>query len=282
MELRSYINLGLLLLVLIVGLYLATKFGYIHCSYLPHWCKIYGSINTALYGRVYPNVIILYGEEGMGHPQQLANYLRTQCRLHVRAMPLARVGPANLENYDAVIVERAKHMSAHQLEMLWDFVAGGGKLVVVGDAGTEGNDYLTWRDLEENKEGLVNPWDRKKEDGTIIGFGTNLLGLKYITTVAGEGTTAIIKFNKDLLTEGLPESLPLEAPLAVVIPTGNPVLGSPKVVAVADGLRAIGGHKPPYPAIVRIGFRLAYFAYPPEDGGPRHRILLLNLCEFLR
>jgi len=31
-ELRDYINIGFLLLVAFVGLYLATKFGFVHCS----------------------------------------------------------------------------------------------------------------------------------------------------------------------------------------------------------------------------------------------------------
>jgi hypothetical protein len=83
-ELRDYINIGFLLLVAFVGLYLATKFGFVHCSQLPHWCKIYSSINTALYGRVYPNVVVLYGEEGLGNPQALVSYFRNQCRLRQR------------------------------------------------------------------------------------------------------------------------------------------------------------------------------------------------------
>lgn len=282
MELRDYLNIGFLILALFVGLYLATKFGFIHCSQLPHWCKIYSTVSSSLYGRVYPNVAVLYGNEGIGNPQALTNYLRSQCRLHVRAIPIKTIGPANLENYDAVIVEKARRLDAQQLEMLWDFVSKGGKLIIIGDVGVEGNDYLTWEDLEENKEGIVNPWDRKKEDGTIIDFGSSLLGLKYVETVSGAGVTAIIKFNKDLLTDGLPDSLSLEGPIAVIVPYGTSVLGPVKVVAVADGLRAYGEYKPPYPAVIRVGYRLAYFAYPPEVAGTRHKILLLNLCEFVK
>jgi len=284
MNVRNYVNAGILVLSLLVILYVATRYGFIHCSVLPHWCDVYSSVNSLLYGRVYPNVLLLYGDSGLGEPKLVANYIRNTCRYHVMEMPADSVSFGNLQNYDVVIVERARKLSASQLEMLWDFAASGGRLVLIGDVGVEAPDpeeYLTWEDLgEENKEGIVNPWDRKKEDGTVIQFGTMLLGLKYVGNGGTPGQfSGEVLTQDDILTDGLPRRLDLETEFAATKVVGNSVLGPQTLAATIVNAEAVGGEEPPYPALVRIGYRIVYIAYPPELAGENHMLIYYNLCK---
>ena len=285
-EIKVAINVGLLAVALFGILYLATKYGFIHCSVLPHWCGIYRSINTAVYGRVYPSVIILYGDSGLGDPKFLEQYIRKVCRYHVRSVPVGYVSLGNLQSYDVVIVEHARKMSAAQLEMLWDFVSNGGKLVLIGDSGVEApnpEEYLTWKELgEENKEGIVNPWDRVKEDGTTIQFGTYLLGLKFYG-VGGEENeiSGEVKFEDDILTEGLPISLDLKTRFAATKPLNSSVFGPQLIDATIVNTGKVNGAKPPFPAVMRIGYRIVYLAYPPELSGKGHLLLYFNLCRVI-
>ncbi len=282
-DIKTGMNIALLLLALAASLYLATRFGFIHCSMLPHWCGVYTKINEALYGRAYPSILVLYGDEGMGDPNFVADYIRKTCRYHVWTRRIDTVGPGNLENYDVVIVEHARYMTASQLEMLWDFVAKGGKLVFIGDSGVEGpeEEYLTWEDLgEENREGIVNVWDRKKEDGTVIDFGTSVLGLRYLTNIGEENAfSGEVLVEPDILTEGLPKRVDLDTTFAATQLLGDTVFGSPKVVASIVNVEGVEGAKPPYPAVIRTGYRVFYLAYPPELAGKHHLLILFNLCR---
>ena len=282
-QVKTGINVGFLILAGLAILFLVTKYGYIHCSTIPHWCKVYATINKAIYGRSYPLILILHGDRGLGDPLFLEKYIRNKCHYNVHSRDIGSVSLGNLENFDVVVVEKARYLTADQLEMLWDFVAKGGKLVIIGDVGVEGpeEEYLTWEDLgEKNKEGIVNPWDRKKEDGTIIDFGSSLLGLKFYGIYGEKNSfSGELRTEDDILTDGMPRILDLNTAFAVTKPYGTSVLGSPKVVAYITGVGSVGGARPPYPAAVRIGYRLIYLAYPPEEGGLYHLLLLRNLCR---
>ncbi len=283
-QIKDLVNGAILLISLVAILYLATRYGYVHCSFLPHWCSIYKQLNTAIYGRVYPNIILLYGDSGLGDPDITVNYIRKVCGYHIVKQNVDTVSLGNLQAYDVVIVEHAKRLSAEQLSTLWDFVAGGGKLVMIGDAGTEApnpDEYLTWKDLgEKNREGIVNPWDRKKEDGTVIRFGTYVLGLKYVGNGGLENEfSGDVYFNEDMMTDGLPRSLDLKTKFAATEIVGSSVFGPQTVAAVISDTNTIDGVKPPFPAIVRIGYRIVYLAYPPEEAGEQHMLIYYNLCK---
>jgi hypothetical protein len=277
------INAGILLLLIVASIYLATKYGFIHCSILPHWCSLYSKMNTMIYGRVYPSVLLLYGDNGMGDPHLVERYIRNVCRYHIRAVPVSSVSLGNLQNYDVVIVEHARYLTAEQLASLWDFAAKGGRLVLIGDVGVDGpkDEFLTWKDLgEENKQGIVNRWDRKKPDGTIVDFGSSVLGLRYLG-VSGKkgGLTGMVYFNEDMLTDGLPRSLELRSPFTATEITNKSVFGPITVAGVINDTKEVNGVKPPFPAVIRIGYRIIYVAYPPEEAGEDHMLLYFNLCE---
>ncbi len=275
MNKQAIINIIILVVLLFGGLYLSTKLGYIHCTAIPNWCDVYTAINEAVLGRPYPFVLVAYGNDGMGDPKAVYEYFTNVCRLKTQIKNINNLYLGNLKRYDAIIVTHAKTLSTEQLEMLWDYAAGGGKLILIGDVGTKSNkdDYLRWEDLEGNREGIVNVWDRKKETGDIIQFGSFLLGLKYI----GEGTGGELVTELGELTDGLPRRMSINIPFAAVKVIGASAFGPYTVEGVIENTRQIGDEPPPYPAILRVGYRLFYISFPPEEMG--NMLIYNNLCR---
>ncbi len=263
-------NVFVLALVLLVALTLATRFGLIYCGQIPYWCDAYRTIMRVVLNRNYPAVLIAYGESGMGDYNTLYNYIRRNCHIYVRTTPIARLGPGNLEKFDVVIVERAKVLDHEQLEMLWDFVAGGGKLVFVGNAGTDDGKNGTTFYVENN---VANPWDRVKPDGTVISFGSDLLGLRYVGDVNGYSGPLYVE--DDPLSAAIPQGISYTGPYARVDVLGSSVFGK-QVVVLSAGKD---------PLLVRIGYRILYLAFPPEralgQGDIRLAFLLRNLCQWM-
>ena len=263
-------NLVLLSLFLLVALTLATRFGFIYCGQIPGWCDVYHMIMRLVLNRNYPAVLILHGDGGMGDPGKLHDYIYRVCRIYVRQAPISRVGPGNLSRYDVVIVERAKTLSAEQMEMLWDFVASGGKLVFVGDSGTDDDRNGATFYAENN---VTNPWDRIKPDGTVILFGSDLLGLRFQDVVSGY--SGVVSVEDDPLTAAIPQDVHFSGPYARVELLGQSVFGPQVVVMTAGG----------DPLIVRIGYRVVYFAFPPEAALGQESVqmafLVRNLCDWM-
>lgn len=263
-------NLIILAITLLIALTLATRFGLIYCGQIPYWCDAYRTIMRAVLSRNYPSVLIAYGESGMGDYNVLHNYIRRNCRIYVRAVPITRLGPGNLEKFDVVIVERAKKLDAEHFEMLWDFVAGGGKLVFVGDAGTDDDRNGATFYAENN---VPNPWDRVKPDGTVIAFGSDLLGLRYLGDV--NGYVGPLDVEDDPLSAAIPQGVSYSGPYARVDLLGTSVFGKQVVVLSAGS----------DPLLVRIGYRILYFAFPPERALGQNDIqlafLLRNLCHWM-
>ncbi len=262
-------------LLLFVALFLATKFGMIHCSQVPYWCDGYRIIVSTIYGRSYPSILILHGDSGMGDPKLLARIIEDKCRLYPVVDRIDTVSAGNLENYDVVIVEKARELTPEQMSMLWDFAAKGGKILIIGDVGVEPSrpdEVLTVEEYNEDMNAPVevvkNSWDRVDEFGRPILFGTRFLGLKYYgnycsdenCTVAG-----IISFKDDVLTAGLPSSAPFPLNFAVVGDLRYSALGPHTTVATIDRVSPVYGLKAPYPAIIRTGYRMIYMAFPPEE-----------------
>ncbi len=263
-------NLALLAIFLLVALTLATRFGFIYCGQIPGWCDAYHVIMRLVLNRNYPAVLIVYGDDGMGDPGKLHDYIRQVCRIYVRKAPITRVGPGNLSRYDVVVVEHAKTLSAEQLEMLWDFVASGGKLVFVGDSGTDDDRNGATFYAENN---VVNPWDRVKPDGTVILFGSELLGLRFKDVVSGYAGKVSVE--DDPLTAAIPEDVHFSGSYARVEIMGTSVFGPQAVVMTAGS----------DPLIVRVGYRIVYFAFPPESALGQESVqmafLVRNLCDWM-
>jgi len=262
--------------LVLVALTLATKFGLIHCSQVPYWCEGYRKILTAFYGRTYPSVLILYGDSGMGDPQLLYRILEDKCRFYVDIDHVDAVSSGNLDNYDVVVVERARVLSPEQMDVLWEFVAKGGKMLVIGDVGVEAESpaQLVFVEGEVNgdvntvEKRVLNVWDRKDEFGRYVLFGTKFLGLKYVGNYCPEDGCTVsgtISFKRDIITSGLPSRAPFPLNFAVVEDLRFSSLGPHTTVATIEGVAPVNGAKPPYPAIVRTGYRMIYMAFPPEE-----------------
>lgn len=254
-----------------VALTLATKFGLIHCSQVPYWCDGYRSVISTFYGRTYPSIIILHGDTGMGDPQLLYRIIEDSCQLFVDIDRVDAVSLGNLDSYDVVIVERARTLAPEHMDTLWEFVAKGGKILLIGDVGVDvetPEEYVTVEDTNTAESKILNTWDRKDEFGRHILFGTRFLGLRYIGNYCSGDDCSVsgtISFKQDILTKGLPSRVPFPQNFAIVEDLRSSSLGPHTTVATIEGVAPIQGAKPPYPAILRTGYRMVYLAFPPEE-----------------
>ncbi len=130
------IILGVLVLVL---LFILTQFGFIRCCDVPGFCTVYYAVKGQ------PKMLILYGNNGIGDPEALANFMKTEMGVYPHMLETSLFSDADaLKQYDMVVVDRAKKLSTKQLLALRSYVQQGGTLVWIGDAGTElgDKDYI--------------------------------------------------------------------------------------------------------------------------------------------
>lgn len=129
-KLPHIIALALLIFIL---LFVLTKFGYIRCYDIPGFCEIY----YAVVG--HPRVAIVYGDAGMGDPDLLRNVIIERTHIFPDHIPLENlISGGILDQYQLVIVEKARKMDTAAMNAFKDYVTGGkGILVWVGDAGIE-------------------------------------------------------------------------------------------------------------------------------------------------
>ena len=168
------------LVALILGI--LTWAGMVKCSAIPGWCSVYYFVAGE------PNILIVYGDTGLGDPFALQKAIQQPEHLGKRAemIHLKNISPGFLKNYKLVIVDRAKKMSTEQMNLFIEYAAFGGKLVWIGDSGTE----LTEDDLlllesdrsPDSSDEPIGPWARKliKDDGNYIVALDQLLSVEFI------------------------------------------------------------------------------------------------------
>lgn len=160
---KMVLHAVILIALLFALLFALTWTSVIKCSVIPYWCELYYSIPG-----VPSKILIVFGNEGMGNPQLLKQVFSD--RKHVGIVPetihVDLLSTENLKEYNLIIVEKARKMKTQQLKMFMDYANAGGKLVWVGDSGTElavGDELLFEDDVApgaEHKE--INPWARKQ------------------------------------------------------------------------------------------------------------------------
>ena len=142
---------------------------------------------------------------------KLATYLKDPHYVGAIAVDMQnveRISMGNLKKYKLVIVEKARVLSAEQLQMFEDYVIkNGGRLIWIGDAGVErpANEIENLMDTNSGKTLANNPWIRiieTDEEYKIISFD-EFLGLRYIDNYCNE-----IECNADLFSVGTLESEP--------------------------------------------------------------------------
>lgn len=119
-----------LLILAFVLMFVLVRFGYIRCCDIPGFCDIY-------YGIVgYPKIAIVYGTEGIGNPNLLEQTIIEQTHQVPAMIPLDYLTTSGvLDKYALVIVERARTIDTSTLYVFRDFIAKGGKLAWIADAG---------------------------------------------------------------------------------------------------------------------------------------------------
>jgi len=173
------IRVGILLLLVFGLLFALTWTNRVKCKSIPMWCDAYYMI------RGKPDVLIVYGESGLGDPELLADTFRNPniVGVYAQELRLDSVNQGNLQKYEIVIVTRAKNMSSEKVKMFMDYSNTGGNLVWTGDAGTESDnpsDFLleSERYIDSNSDARINPWARKHE-GTQVMLN-NVLSVDYM------------------------------------------------------------------------------------------------------
>ena len=168
------------LIAIILGI--MTWAGIVKCSAIPGWCSVYYLVAGE------PNILIVYGEGGLGDPFLLEKAIEHPKYLGKRAemVQLKHISPGLLKNYKLVIVDRAKKMSTEEITLFIDYVAEGGKLVWIADSGTEPHEDDLMLLESDRSPGMgdaeIGPWARKqiKDDGNYSVDLDKLLSVSFI------------------------------------------------------------------------------------------------------
>lgn len=287
-RLRSNLVHIVILAILLTALLGALVYtGLLGCNTLPGGCEIYYQL---VKGRN-PRILILYGESGLGDPAKLEAVFtgRDILNAEARGMDMQNLTYGNINEYDMVIVERAKKICTDKLRIFQSYINSGGRLVWTGDAGTElceGDNYLLASQREEGgEEKIIGPWSRLDGDNMIL--FDELLGLQYkgnYCEFADCGRSDFSGFvevtdREDKLVYGLSPSLKFKGDFGVVEALKN---GDAKIVASIDNTtnllgKAEGkpwleegkqynfGRKLPFIVANGVGERVAYYAAPIES-----------------
>ncbi len=127
-------NIVITCFLLFILAFVLVYFGYITCCDVPvpGFCDIYYEITHKN-----KEILILYGDSGIGDPEKLKNLIIDKLGKFPRMMNISMINNVNqLNSYGIIFVERAKNVSNLQLKVLKDYVLNGGKLVLIGDVGT--------------------------------------------------------------------------------------------------------------------------------------------------
>jgi hypothetical protein len=282
---KDIAHIGILIGLIIGIIFILTWIGMLGCRTLPGWCDIY-------YGIVgKPKVLIVSGNEGLGNPELLQLTMSDPKILGVRAQisSINTTSIGNLQQFHLVIVEKSKQMSTQKLKMFMEYVKNGGRLVWIGDAGTEltETDELLYEDerIETGEHKILGPWARKDGD-EIVGFD-ELISANYIgnyceikqceTELPWVGSLEPEPERKHKLIIGLQQGLPMYGDFTIVNETPKNV--STRVLTVETVSHIVSSEGKDYgnnfPLIItttptsffgiKFGERIAYYAVPPEQ-----------------
>ncbi len=281
----THIIILLVLALALLGVLIYT--GLVGCNAIPSGCDIYYSLLKG--GK--PQVLIAYGDSGLGDYAKLESALndRSALNINVRSMEVSRLSYGNIRGYDMIIVERAKKICSKQLRILEYYVNNGGKLVWTGDAGTElcydkGDEMLKGSEREEGgSDSYIGPWARRDGDRQLsfdellgLDYKGNLCELTSCSEGEEKGRIEVIETSQKLV-KGLSPSIPFKSEFAVT-QLKNAV--DVRLIAVLDyGTNLLGqssapwmpaskqdfGKKLPFIVSSGAGERVAYYAAPIES-----------------
>ncbi|MCD6229603.1 MAG: hypothetical protein J7K00_02260 [Candidatus Diapherotrites archaeon] len=273
--------LGLLIFVLVLIL-VSTHI--VSCRAIPGFCGVYESF----FGK--PDVLIVYGDDGMGDERVLYDTFVKRLNVFPESMHVKIISPGYLEKYELVIVTHAKTMSVQQIKSLMDYALKGGRLVWIGDAGTgfpQGESPVYLDDIEQcvqepskpldcPEHELLNPWVRKDSNRVYrLDYLLNSEVIGYFSQDPNYFSGKMqIPDRSDPLVKGISSDLSLKTNFLVVKLTdvGQFEAGRKIVATVTtnasfekDGLK----YSDPFPVIISSGVgggkRVVYYAFSPEE-----------------
>lgn len=278
--LKDAYHVGLALGMVLVILGLITWSGVISCRDIPGWCSVYYTVKGP------PRTLIVFGDEGLGNPQELAKLLRDPrftAATNISQQEVDYVSAGNLKQFDLVIVTRAKQMSTDKLRAFMEYADSGGRLVWTGDAGTQltnDDQYLYADDVDVNAaHTLISPWARKDVEDNIAVRFDNYLSADYVGNYCDFRDCTIFTSAQqvgDLVPEsgadhrliyGIANNLKLYGDFSIVEDIG---IGSTRVLSVdvSTTLRDKENKElgRVFPVIITsgIGEKIVYYSVPPE------------------
>ncbi len=270
-----HVALAIGMVLLILGL--LTWSGLIPCRDVPGWCSVYYGIKGP------PKTLIVFGNEGLGNPDELAQLLRDPRytgATNISRQEIDFISAGNLIQFDLVIVTRAREMSTSKIQAFMEYADAGGRLVWTGDAGTQltkDDQFLYTDDVDENAtHEIISPWARRDvENNTAVRFD-NYISVDYLGNWCSLRDCEISQQVGKLTPEsgadhrlifGTAPNLRLYGDFALVEDRG---LGSTRVLSVDTETIVHNAENEElgrvFPIIVTsgVGEKVAYYAVPPE------------------
>jgi hypothetical protein len=269
---------GVVILILI-GLFVLTWAGYIKCNSIPFWCDIYDMVLGP------PKVLVVFGDEGLGNPEDLRLFLTSPIYLSKQDIDFRHIdslSSGNISEYSLVLVTHCKVMSYSQIEMFINYVNSGGRLIWTGDAGTvvPENEISAIENYVSLSNIDFNPWIRVKEDA--LGFYelnfSEILGVSYfgnyceLKSCSENNYVGILEKETDnQLVRNLSQRLDLRVlkdnDLAIVnsviIPSGRRIM-SIDFGSVIHTDKGMLNKKLPFITTSGAGGKVIYYALPVE------------------
>ncbi len=273
-----HVGLALGMVLLILGL--ITWSGVISCRDIPGWCSVYYTVKGP------PRTLIVFGDEGLGNPQELARLLRDPrftAATNISQQEIDYVSAGNLKQFDLVLVTRAKQMSTDKLRAFMEYADSGGRLVWTGDAGTQltnDDQFLYADDVDVNAaHELISPWARKDVEDNIAVRFDNYLSADFVGNYCDFRDCTIFNTAQqvgDLIPEsgadhrliyGIANNLKLYGDFSIVEDIG---IGSTRVLSVDVSTMIRDKENKElgrvFPVIITsgIGEKIVYYSVPPE------------------
>ena len=281
-----------------IALILALSFVVVHFNVVS--CSFYSSVGCDIYYSLVaggkPKILIVQGNEGMGDPEFLYNTLRSprfSARVSIRDLDVVSL-PVLLD-YQLVIVEKARKMGIDEIRMFQDYAVRGGRLVWIGDAGTQGisgesdvNYFLKGNQrAASGKDEYLGPWARRSGDRQVsldYTLGVQYKGNYCEIAKCVQGTEPEYTGNFDFvdrehkLVFGLGQNLPFYGDFSIVGLSGGARQNSAAYIDFGSGLigtppqeyfwlkneRQNLGNEFPVVVSSGVGEKVAYYAFPPE------------------
>lgn len=275
--------------LIVILLSVVVHFKIVSCAvFTPVACDVYYSIIAG--GS--PKVLIVQGEEGLGDPDFLYDTLRgPHFSARISARELSVVSLPLLNEYQLVIVEKAKVMGIGELKMFQEYVTRGGKLIWIGDAGTQApesesdqNYFLQYGQREEGGSGnFIGPWARRSGNRQVshdvflgVNYKANYCDLVDCDLPQYIGNFDFVDTDEQLVL-GLAQNLAFYSDFAIVELNSDAYLDNlafmnhgSDLIATPEGTLWLANEEQnfgnEFPVIIAtgVGGRIAYYAFPPE------------------